>query len=351
MGLNLRDGEALVAWARAQCPQYNTYAKAELAAWEAKAREYEAAMARRNAAAQEPDAELLGLDAEDEDALDDEQQEEHAAVGAAPAAAGAGRGRRRAAAIPFRRAFNGSSSGGSSANPVVAAMNVLMADFIDSGEATCRTLLVGARHTDTATLHFPMDAEALCRAREEAAAAAAASAGSSPDLVSISLVDVGGLFILQGAAVVLCLGALAAARLRRRCRQQPWRWGRRRRGSNSGGGGGGRKSQEQKQQQQGDDDGVEGSAPSSQLARVRSDMQLLGKHLKQLAMPNGGWRGGVTASSSSAEMSGLGGGEDGGGSPMAGGGGVPYTMMATDSPRYHPPQPVQQQGAVIVDMR
>ncbi|KAG2422064.1 hypothetical protein HXX76_016304 [Chlamydomonas incerta] len=80
-----------------KCPQYNTYANAELAAWEAKAREYEAAMARRNAAAQEPDAELLGLDAEDEDALDDEQQEEHAAVGAAPAAAGAGRGRRRAA--------------------------------------------------------------------------------------------------------------------------------------------------------------------------------------------------------------------------------------------------------------
>ncbi|KAG2451075.1 hypothetical protein HYH02_004343 [Chlamydomonas schloesseri] len=256
-------------------------------------------------------------------------------------------------AIPFRKSLANSTSGGggsSSANPVVAAMNVLMADFIDAGEAT-----------DTASIHFPMDSDALCRAHAEAAAA---DSGGGSDLVSISLIDVGGLFILQGVAVVFCLVALAATKLSRRCRQQQQqRRLQRRRGAGGrtpeGGAGG-------------EGGGALGLSPS--LSRARSDMQLLGKHLKPLAIVpsgggggDGGGRGAVSSSScglagdGGSSPAGFGAGGAGAGFDAECGGhsssltdGVPYTIMASESP-LHPQRrhhtAAGHAGQVVVDVR
>ncbi len=69
-------------------------------------------------------------------------------------------------------------------------------------------------------MHFPTDTEALCHAKADAARLAGSSSGSSGDLVSISLVDVGGLFILQAAAVVLCLGISLITMTVRHCHQR-----------------------------------------------------------------------------------------------------------------------------------
>ncbi|KAG2438579.1 hypothetical protein HXX76_005129 [Chlamydomonas incerta] len=72
-------------------------------------------------------------------------------------------------ALPFRKAVNSSAS---STNPIILAMNLLVADFVESGQAT-----------DSAAVHFPTDTEALCHAKADAARMAGSSSTSSSDLL------------------------------------------------------------------------------------------------------------------------------------------------------------------------
>ncbi|KAG2484253.1 hypothetical protein HYH03_016898 [Edaphochlamys debaryana] len=102
-------------------------------------------------------------------------------------------------AIPFRKltaapnASANASAGPSTVNPVVAALNLLAAEFIESGGAT-----------DAASKHFPTDNVALCTARADAERWAKSQGGAS-DGNSISLADVSGLFILLSITAIVSL--------------------------------------------------------------------------------------------------------------------------------------------------
>ncbi|KAG2484085.1 hypothetical protein HYH03_017104 [Edaphochlamys debaryana] len=115
-------------------------------------------------------------------------------------------------AIPFRKlpaATNGTGgTGPSTTNPVVAALNLLAAEFIETGRAT-----------DAASKHFPTDNIALCTARADAERwATSKSKGGSDGLEPISIADVSGLFILLAAAAVISLFVALLATARERCR-------------------------------------------------------------------------------------------------------------------------------------
>ncbi|KAG2496043.1 hypothetical protein HYH03_005964 [Edaphochlamys debaryana] len=124
-------------------------------------------------------------------------------------------------AIPLRKAVPTAASASpspSTSNPLVTALSVLLAEFIESGGAG-----------EAVTLHFPTDTEAMCNAAADAARWASAGEAASDGLVSINVVDVCGLFILQAAALVLALAVFGCSWVHMRAR------GRRQVGADGGG--------------------------------------------------------------------------------------------------------------------
>ncbi|KAG2484084.1 hypothetical protein HYH03_017103 [Edaphochlamys debaryana] len=101
-------------------------------------------------------------------------------------------------AIPFRKlpaTTNGTGGAGpSTTNPVVAALNLLAAEFIETGGAT-----------DAASKHFPTDNIDLCTARADAERWAKSQSSSGSELISITITDVSGLFMLLGIAALISI--------------------------------------------------------------------------------------------------------------------------------------------------